>query len=76
MQPRVTRNNSISIKVNLLKINCKNEIEQEISPHKRDKFYPMVSMTCRSPLIHVEVDSKLQPLLYHVTLDFLVGLNQ
>jgi hypothetical protein len=23
----------------------------------RDEFYPVVSMTCRSPLIHVEVDS-------------------
>ena len=28
------------------------------------RFFPVVSMTCRSPLIHVEVDSKFQPLLY------------
>ena len=27
-------------------------------------IYPVVSMTCRSPLIHVEVDSMFQPLLY------------
>ena len=28
------------------------------------RIYPVVSMTCRSPLIHIEVDSKNQPLLY------------
>ena len=28
------------------------------------RIFPVVSMTCRSPLIHVEVDSKNQPLLY------------
>ena len=33
------------------------------------KIYPAVSMTCRSPLIHVEVDSKNQPLLYQEPLD-------
>ena len=33
------------------------------------RIYPVVSMTCRSPLIHVEVDSKNQPLLYQEPLD-------
>ena len=31
--------------------------------------FPVVSMTCRLPLIYVEVDSKNQPLLYQEPLD-------
>ena len=42
--PRLTWNNSIYGKVNAFKL-----------LHKRGKnFYPVVSMTCQSPLIHVE----------------------
>ena len=33
------------------------------------RFYPAVSMTCRSPLIYVEVDSKNQLFLYEEPLD-------
>ena len=33
------------------------------------RIYPVVSMTCRSPLIHVEVESMNQPLLYQEPLD-------
>jgi hypothetical protein len=33
-------------------------------------------MTCQSPLIHVEMNSKLQPLLYQVTLDVWADFNQ
>jgi hypothetical protein len=28
------------------------------------RIFSVVSMTCRSPITHVEMDSKLQPLLY------------
>jgi hypothetical protein len=35
-----------------------------------------VSMTCRSPLIHVEVDSKNQPLLYQEPLDLEPAKNK
>jgi hypothetical protein len=38
-------------------------MSEEITGHETRTF-SMVSMTCWSPLIHVEVDSKLQPLLY------------
>jgi hypothetical protein len=31
-------------------------MRKEITEHER-RIYPVVSMTCRSPLIHVEVDS-------------------
>ena len=33
------------------------------------RIFPVVSMTCRSPLIHVEVDAKNQLLLYQEPLD-------
>ena len=38
-------------------------------------FFSVVSMTCRSPLIHVEVDSKFQPLLYQEYLLILTRLE-
>ena len=40
------------------------------------KVYPVVSMICRSPLIHVEVDSKNQPLLYQESLDLEPARNK
>ena len=37
--------------------------KKEIIDHEIQNF-PMVLMTWRSPVIHIEVDSKLQPFLY------------
>jgi hypothetical protein len=40
----------------LLKKILERKLSKEM-PSTRDGFYPVVSMTCRSPQIHVEVDA-------------------
>jgi hypothetical protein len=51
-----------------------NELNIEIARHET-RIFSVVSMTCWSPLIHVEVDSKLQPLLYQEHLFILSQLE-
>ena len=43
-------------------------MNKKITGHET-RIFPVVSLTYRSPLIHVEVDSKNQPLLYQDSLD-------
>ena len=69
LQPWVTKYNSRSTKVNCSNVNARIEMSKGIT-ELDTRFYPVVSMTCRSPLIYVEVDSKNQPLLYQEPLDF------
>jgi hypothetical protein len=47
----------------MLKVNCMKRLSKEITGHEI-RIFLMVPMTCRSLLIHIEVYSKLQPLLY------------
>ena len=68
LQPRVTKYNSISSKINCSNVNTRIEMSKGIN-ELDTRFYPVVSMTCRSPLIHVEVNSKNQPLLYQEPLN-------
>ena len=68
LQPRVTSYNTSSSKVNCSNVNTRIEMSKGIT-ELDTRFYPVVSMTCRSPLIDVEVDSKNQPLLYQEPFD-------
>ena len=68
LQPRVTKYNSSSSKVKCSNVKARIEMSKKIT-ELDTRFYPVVSMTCWSPLIHVEVDSKNQPLLYQEPLD-------
>ena len=63
LQPRMTKNNSSSSKLNCSNVNTRIEMSKGITK-LGTRIYLVVLMTCRSPLIHVEVDSKNQPLLY------------
>ena len=57
LQPRVTKYNSNTSNVNCSNVNARIKMSKGII-ELDTRFYPVVSMTCRSPLIHVEVDSK------------------
>ena len=68
LQPRMTKNNSSSSKLNCSNVNTRIEMSKGIT-ELDTRIYPVVSMTCQSPLIHVEVDSKNQLLLCQEPLD-------
>ena len=68
LQPRMTKNNSSSSKLNCSNVNTRIEMSKGITEFDT-RIYPVVSMTCRSCLIHIEVDSKNQPLLYQEPLN-------